>query len=159
MSNAQVAGSDSQGMRAWRGALVALGLAAGLSACAAHWPALHWPWTHRAAPAPQPVSVLSVEGAGAIVQYWDRNTLQVDLTAESGDGSAVLRAPHGWPIRLEFKVRPGSFGRLEVVGRDRVVFDVPAQGGPTVLPLAPAAYAPDTPQIAIRWSEAAGSER
>jgi hypothetical protein len=129
-----------------------LALSLALSACG-----MHWPWRHRAAPAPQPVHELAIEGAGNIAQYWDRNTLQVDLTGVTGEGNATLRAPHGWPVRLEFKVQPGGFGMLEVEALQRTVFEVPAQGAVAVLRLAPGSYAPDTPAITIRWSAAAGS--
>lgn len=132
-------------------------LCAGLSGCA-HRPHLHWPWKHHDPAAARPVSELSVEGSNGILQYWDRNTLQVDLTGVSGEGSAVLRAPHGWPVRLEFKVQPGSFGRLEVTGGQRSLFDVPASGKPAVLPLAPGTYSADTTQVVIRWSAAGDSE-
>ena len=57
-------------------------------------------------------------------------------------------------MRLEFRVQPGSFGRLEVVGAQRVVFAVPAQGAPLLLKLAPGAYRADTAQITLRWSAA-----
>jgi hypothetical protein len=120
---------------------------------------VHWPWKHRAPPPPPPVQELSIEGGAGIQQFWDRNTLQVDLTALSGEGTALLRPLHGWPIRLEFKVRPGSFAELETDGLQRAVFEVPATGKATILELAPGSYAPDTPQIAIRWRAAGGSER
>jgi hypothetical protein len=137
-----------------RAAALALTLAvcSGLTACG-----LHWPWKHRTPPAPQPVHELTIEGDGTIAQYWDRNTLQVDLTAVAGEGSATLRAPHGWPVRLEFRVQPGSFGMLEVEAAQRTVFEVPSQGPPAVLLAAPGSYVPDTAAIAIRWSAAAGS--
>jgi hypothetical protein len=132
---------------------VTLALCMSLAACG-----MHWPWRHRTPPAPQPVQELSVEGGAAIAQFWDRNTLLLDLTALSGEGEASLHAAHGWPVRLEFKVQPGSMAQLEVRGQLRTVFEVPAQGKPVVLKLAPGAYVPDTPQILIRWSAAGGLE-
>lgn len=91
-----------------------------------------------------------------ILQYWHRNTLQVDLSSQSGEGGAMLRpvSGHAWPIRIEFKVQPGSFANLEVVGAQRVVFEVPAQGAPVLFRLAPGSYAHDTAQITLRWSAA-----
>jgi hypothetical protein len=159
MLNPRVADQGRRNARALRIGIAAAVLAWTLPGCAMHWPTMHWQWTHRAPVAAQPVSELSVEGDERILQYWNRNALQVDLTGMAGEGSAVLRPTHGWPVRLEFKVQPGSFGQLEVVGSQRAVFDVPVQGKPTVLPLAPGSYALDTPQILIRWSAAAGSER
>jgi hypothetical protein len=123
-----------------------------LSACA-----IHWPWKHRPKPAPQPVHyVTAVSDGGSISEYWDRNTLQLDLTGLSGEGSATLNQIKsvGWPIRLEFLVRPGSFGRLEVIGAQRVVYEVPAQGANLVLKLAPGVYPADTASITLRWSAA-----
>jgi hypothetical protein len=120
----------------------------------------HWPWHHRHTP-PQAVHVVTLQSdnASGIVQYWDRNTLQFDLTALSGEGAATLTPVKsvGWPIRLEFKVRPGRFGRLEVIGVQRVVFDLPSQGKDLVLKLAPDAYLPETERITLRWSAAGDS--
>jgi hypothetical protein len=133
-------------------------LCLGLSGCAMHW---HWPWHHRPNPPPSPVHYVTVESdnAAAIFEYWDRNTLQFDLTALSGEGSATLSQIKsvGWPIRLEFLVRPGSFGVLEVAGAQRVVFEVPPSGKNLVLKLAPGAYLPDSASITLRWSAAADS--
>ena len=136
-------------------ALIAV-LSLSVSACA-----MHWPWKRRPLPSPQPVHEVTIvpDAAGApttIVQYWDRNTLQLDLTAASGEGGATLSAIKalGWPVRLEFRVQPGSIGRLEILGAQRVVFAVPAQGAPLLLKLAPGAYSADTPQITVRWSAA-----
>ena len=71
---------------------------------------------------------------------------------------SCARPGHAWPIRLEFKVQPGSFVHLEVTGLQRVVFEVPAQGAPVLFKLAPGAYVRDTAQITIRWRVADGSE-
>jgi hypothetical protein len=129
--------------------------------------ALHWPWMHRAAPAPRPVHDISIEApsgaqsqaAGMIAQYWDRNTLLLDLTALAGEGEVTLTPStvHGWPIRLEFRVQPGAIARLEVQASARVVFEVPAQGAPLVFKLASDAYGPHSAHITVRWSAADGS--
>jgi hypothetical protein len=114
-----------------------------LSACA-----IHWPWKHKPKPAPQPVHYVTVvPDAAPISEYWDRNTLQFDLTALSGEGSATLSQIKsvGWPVRLEFLVRPGSFGQLEVVGAQRVVYEVPTQGAANLIfKLASGVYPADT---------------
>ena len=148
-----------------RGAVIALCLAS--SACG-----VHWPWRHRSPPAPTPVHELSIEaadtgaaaaatGAAPIQQFWDRNTLLLDLTAQAGDSGVRLRpaSGHGWPVRLEFRVQPGRFAQLELDGQERVVFQVPAQGAPLVLKLGPGAYTRDTAQLTLRWSAADGSGR
>jgi hypothetical protein len=134
--------------------LSALALCAALTSCA-----VHWPWQHRAPPAPQPVQELSIQPQSGILQFWDRNTLLLDLSALSGEGTVTLSAAaaRGWPIRLEFRVRPGSMARLEVRGSERVLFEVPAQGAPMLFKLTPDAYVRGTPQITVRWSAADGS--
>jgi hypothetical protein len=149
--------STSQSMRAG----IVLALCVALTACG-----MHWPWRHRKPAAPPPAQELSLAAADGgvpapILQFWDRNTLQLDLTAVSGEGGAVLRPSpgHAWPIRLEFKVQPGRFVHLEVTALQRVVFEVPAQGAPVVFRLAPGTYVRDTPQITVRWSAADGSAR
>src|ERR1700733_16134335 len=54
---------------------VTLALCMSLAACG-----IPWPWRHRAPAAPQPVQELSIEGGAPIAQFWDRNTLLLDLT-------------------------------------------------------------------------------
>ena len=136
-------------------ALIAM-LSLNLSACA-----MHWPWKRRPAPPSQPVQQVTIVpdtsvAATPILQYWDRNTLLLDLTAARGEGSAIVTPIKalGWPRRLEFRVQPGSIGRLEVVGAQRVIFAVPSQGTALLLRLTPDAYRPDTGQITLRWSAA-----
>jgi hypothetical protein len=134
--------------------VVLLGLT--LSACA-----LHWPWHRRAPAPPQAVHAVTIapaapSGAVAVQQFWDRNTLLIDLSAVSGEGAVILTPIKelGWPIRLEFRVVPGSFARLEVEAAQRVVYAVASQGRPVILQLAPGSYLPDTPKITLRWSAA-----
>src|SRR6202167_857738 len=83
-----------------------------LSACA-----MHWPWKRRPVPPPQPVQQVSIVAdasgpAATILQYWDRNTLLLDLSGVGGQGGASITPIKalGWPIRLEFRVRPGTLG-------------------------------------------------
>ena len=134
---------------------------------AVHMPSLHWPWKHGAAVQPQSVKELAItmqSSAGAagrqpapIQQYWDRNALLLDLTQVSGDGGATLApaAAGEWPVRLEFRVHPGAFARLEVSGAQRLIFTVPAQGDSMVLKLDPGVYQFDTENVTLRWSAAA----
>ena len=147
---------DMRYANAGRSLALIAALSLNLSACAPH-----WPWKRRPPPPPQPVHELTIapDTAGAlaaITQFWDRNTLLLDLTAVGAEGGAVLTpiAASGWPVRLEFRVQPGNFARLEVLGAQRVVFAVPSQGAPLLLRLAPGVYHADTGQITVRWSAA-----
>ncbi|HEV7432319.1 MAG TPA: hypothetical protein VGN77_04690 [Steroidobacteraceae bacterium] len=136
--------------------LVLAAVAAGLGACS-H---LHnlWPW-HHAAAAPESATnelvVVAAEGmtAPVLAQTWDRNALRVELTALAGEGELRLRPSqgHGWPIRLEFAVRPGSFKHLEVRGEQRVTMSVPDAGAETVLPVPQGLYAPATPELTLHY--------
>lgn len=155
----------SRGLRGLRGRLMApLALVAALGVCAPAW-ALHWPWhhsAHRAAGSAASASVPAVHAidvtSSTVGQAWDRNSLLLDLTRQGGQGEVTLtRLPGaGWPMRLEFRVRPGAMARLEVQGAQRVVFSVPAHGAPLVLELDPGVYVTDTSHITLRWSAAAG---
>jgi hypothetical protein len=122
-----------------------------------HWRP-HWPWHHAPATAEPPVNELVVEGSpGAatpqLMQTWDRNTLRVSLERLAGEGELKLTPVqgHGWPIRLEFAVQPGSFQQLEVRGEQRVVLVVPATGGVAVLNVPQGLYASATQALTLRY--------
>lgn len=128
--------------------------AALLAACAS----LQLPWRKPPPAAPVPVSELIVEGvagqpAPTVLQYWDRNTLRVDLTMLAGSGSLQLRAqpPNGWPVRLAFTVRPGSFRTLQVRGAQRLQFAVAESGAPLTLLLPPGVYSVGSDSLSLRW--------
>jgi hypothetical protein len=130
-----------------------------LSACA-----VHWPWKHHRPkpPPPPPIHYVTVSNPwdGVIRQFWDRNTLKLDLTGLSGEGEAIVAPVEsvGWPVRLEFAVRPGSFTRLEVVAAQRVIYAVPGRGRIMILKLDPSALTPTTGSVTLQWSEVADSE-
>ena len=133
-----------------------IGLALGLSGCS-HMHNL-WPWHHAPAaaePAPNELVVATAQGVTppVLAQSWHRNALRVELTGLSGAGDLTLRpaAGHGWPIRLEFAVRPGSFKQLEVRGEQRVVLTVPDTGAVAVLAVPQGLYAPATTELALRY--------
>lgn len=145
-------------------ALAALLLVAGCShtprqesAHASHWHP-HWPWHHAPAAPEPPANELVVDAAAGssaptLMQAWDRNTLRVSLEGLAGAGELKLVPVqgHGWPIRLEFAVQPGSFQQLEVRGEQRVVLAVPATGGVAVLPVPQGLYAPTTQALTLRY--------
>jgi hypothetical protein len=132
-------------------------LAAALLSGCSHFSGMRWPWGHKSAAAPVAVNELtetSAGGAAAYPQYWKRNTLLVDLHEATQEGSLTLKPRAGtqWPVRLAFRVTPGSIGVLEVQGEERTIIPV-AQGGttPVDLELTPDIYRATTVQIKVRW--------
>lgn len=143
-------------------AAVLLASLAGCSHLHVPHPQLHaarlWPFHHKLAAAPEAVNELvaeSAEGLSAVsmAQYWDRNTLLVDLSAASGEGRVRLRPAAGtsWPVRMEFRVQPGSIARLQVQGAQRVSYVVPSAGSAVVLKLDAGVYTPRTAQLEVEW--------
>jgi len=118
---------------------------------------LHWPWHHPAPAPPAAVHELDVSGAptpDSYPQYWQRNTLLVDLSAASGSGSITLKPAAGssWPARLAFRVTPGAFGALEVHADQRVVLPITAAGAkPVDLELTPGVYTARSAQMTVSW--------
>ncbi|MCC7462175.1 MAG: hypothetical protein IT480_06890 [Gammaproteobacteria bacterium] len=139
--------------------VLALTLLAALLAGCSHLQASRlWPFHHKVAAAPEVVNELVAEAPEGVSlvstrQYWDRNTLLVDLGAASGVGSVRLRPAAGtsWPVRLGFRVQSGSVGRLEVEGAQRVSYVVPSSGGPVVLRLDPGVYTARTAALTVAW--------
>ena len=140
-------------------ACVALLLALSVSGCSSL--KSHWPWHHSAPPPPPPPAhALDITGAAAdsFPQHWQRNTLVVDLSAVSGSGSITLKPVEGvsWPLRLAFRVMPGSIGALEVHGAQRTILPITAAGTkPVDLELTPGIYTPATPQMTVAWGPSA----
>src|SRR5687767_3447388 len=139
-------------IRSMRPVLASLCLLA-LTACA------YMPWNKRAPAAPDPVNELTITGAdGApaqgFPQYWKRNTLVVDLQSASGTGSIGLKpnAAGSWPVRIAFRVMPGSIGLLEVQADQRMLLPVSREGTKAIdLELVPGVYTSKTPQITVKW--------
>jgi hypothetical protein len=107
-----------------------------------------------------PVHELDISGAASpdtYPQYWQRNTLLVDLSAAAGSGSITLKPGAGssWPVRLALRVTPGSIGVLEVHGAQRVTLPIattPAK--PVDLELTPGVYTASTPAVTVHWGPA-----
>ena len=140
------------------GFAVALG-AGMLTAGCSHFSAMHWPWTHQPAAPPVPVNEMIVttdSGAAApSPQYWKRNTLLIDLHDASQEGGVVVKPRPGgqWPVRVAFRVTPGSIGVLEVRGEERMLLPVAQAAGPPIdLELAPGVYIATTVQLKVHWS-------
>jgi hypothetical protein len=118
------------------------------------------PWSHKEPAAPRAVNELvelAADGVttNAFPQYWKRNTLVVDLlTAASTGGELTLKPKEGgkWPVRIAFRVMPGSVGLLEVQADQRLLMPVTREGTkPVDLELVPGVYTPKTPQITVKW--------
>jgi hypothetical protein len=140
----------------WGKAAGVLVLTTVLAGCShLHWP--QWPWRHKPTPPPEVHELDETSEGGAVAsfpQYWMRNTLIVDLQGASGTGSVTLkpREHTEWPIRVAFKVIPGSVGEIEVKGAQRVVLPITTTGTkPIVLELTPGTFSMKTPQMVVSW--------
>jgi uncharacterized protein (UPF0548 family) len=122
-----------------------------------------WPFGHGQKATAQPVTELLVElpeggPVPVVLQYWERDTLVLDLTNVAGTGRVTLRrqAEHSWPARLALRMAPRRFEMAEVRGATRVALPVSAAAGPPVtVELPPELYAADTPQLRLSWGAAA----
>jgi hypothetical protein len=144
------------GRSARRAAPAAVALALSLSSTGCGHLSAHWPWHHSPPPPPAPVHELDIGGAAAdsFPQYWKRNTLLVDLSAASGTGSITLKPAAGgsWPVRVAFRVTPGSIGVLDVrAAQQEILPIVPGGGKPVDLELAPGNYMATTPEMSVSW--------
>jgi len=144
--------------RAARAAVLTLTLA--LGACS-HLPHPHWPWHHHARTGPTAVDELVVTPTAGtslqVAQYWQRETLLIDLSAASGEGGITLQPrPDGaWPVRIALRVQPGRVGQLDVRAAQRMVLPVtPAGTHPVDLELPAGIYKVTTPQLTVAWGPA-----
>lgn len=132
--------------------LVAAGLLAS-SGCATV--KSHWPFGRAKAAAPAPVQELAVEAAAgsSVLQFWERNTLVIDLTAVAGSGELrLIRDPaRTWPVRVAMRMLPGRFEELEVQGAQRVLLPVAAGNGVVTAVLPAATYDKSTMALRLRW--------
>ena len=127
-----------------------------LSACATT--SKIWPFHKKPKPAPEAVhefDLVNADGTPAsFPQYWQRNTVVIDLSGISGSGNVAARLPADttWPVRVAVRVRPGSVQQLEIQGEERNVLAVSAEGTKLIdLELAPSVYTPKTAAIYISW--------
>jgi hypothetical protein len=134
--------------------IVALTLA--LSACGTM--SKMWPFGKKPKPGPEIVNEVELVNADGTTagypQFWQRNTLIIDLTDVSGSGNvaARLREETTWPVRVAVRVRPASVQQIEVRGEERNVMAVSPQGvKPIDLELEPSVFRPTTSAIYISW--------
>jgi len=92
----------------------------------------------------------------AFPQYWKRNTLVLDLQGAASAGKLVLkpREGAGWPMRLAFRVRPGTLGLIEVRAEQRMLIPVTREGSKAVdIELLPGVYTAKTEQLTLLWEQ------
>jgi hypothetical protein len=136
--------------------LILVACVLGLSACSTM--SKMWPFHRKAKPAPavvHEVNLVNADGSAASYpQYWQRNTLVLDLSGVGGTGTVTARLPDEttWPVRVAVRVRPGSVQQLEIQGEERNVLAVSNEGTKVIdLELAPTVYTPRTAAIYISW--------
>ena len=119
----------------------------------------YWPFGEAPEPAPRPVgelvvTVLPDSPQPVVLQFWERNTLVVDLQGAASHGQIVLSRREGqdWPARIGFRMSPTRFEQLEVRGAQRIVLPVAAGGADaTTVELPPGIFSADTAGIGVRW--------
>ncbi len=119
----------------------------------------HWPFDRSAPVAPLPVSELELKlpAAGSspvVLQFWERNTLVIDLAGVSSIGQVTLvrRAGNAWPTRLAVRMAPQRFAVLEVKGAQRVVLPVATAASTAVTAvLPPGIVDAATAALVISW--------
>lgn len=135
---------------------VSIALAIGLLAACGH-----MPWRAKPAPVPQAVNELMEVAAdgtatSAFPQYWKRNTLVIDMQGAASMGEFALRPRTGgeWPMRLAFRVRPGTLGLIEVRADQRMLIPVTREGSkPVDIELVPGVYTPKSEQLSVKWGQ------
>lgn len=134
-------------------------MAFGLAGCGTPGKLAFW---RKSVPAPEVAhEIVADPGPGAMAlslpQTWQRNAVRVDVSALASSGTLKIlpAAGHSWPIRLEFLARPGNFTRLQVVGDQRVLFSIPADGDAAVLKVPVGVYSSTTRQLVLTWNSGA----
>lgn len=142
-------------------ATVLLGALLTIAAGCSHLPDPHWPWHPKPVSRPDVVHELLITSPTgtdmAFPQYWQGNTLVVDMRLAGGQGSVVIKPREHtlWPVRMAFRVLPGQFGALEVRANQRVVLPITTAGTkPVDLELAPGVFIMKSPQMSVAWGPA-----
>ena len=117
----------------------------------------HWPFGRARDAAPEPVRELTVQVAGdqmpIVLQFWERNTLIIDLQSAPAAGSIKLAREEGhrWPARLAVRMSPARFEVVEVRGAQRVVLPVSAGTGTVTAELPASTYNEGTAALTVSW--------
>jgi hypothetical protein len=127
-----------------------------LSACAGMRPI--WPFGKAAVAAPQPVHELEIVAPAdpakpVVLQFWERNTLVVDLQAVAAAGQVQLARQAGgmWPARLALRVMPGRFDAIEIRGGQRLLAPVSTGATPVTIEVPGSIYDARTELLTIKW--------
>jgi hypothetical protein len=141
------------------GAFLLLGLAcvAAFAGCATV--KSYWPWLEQPAAAPQPVRELNVDvpadmAMPVVLQFWERNTLVIDLQQVPPAGQIMLtrEGDRAWPVRIAFRMSPARFATLQVRGAQRIVLPLATGDGAVVQAELPvSAYDRDTKALQVSW--------
>ena len=118
-----------------------------------------WPWGGQQEAAPQPVRELVVTvpadmAVPVVLQFWERNTLVVDLQGVSTSGQIRLSPEEGnaWPARVAFRMSSSRYQQLEVRGEQRIVLVVAGEdGAPATAELPPGIVGPETMALTVSW--------
>lgn len=118
-----------------------------------------WPWGGQQAAAPEPVHELVVTvpadmAVPVVLQFWERNTLVVDLQGVSTSGQIRLSRKEGmaWPARVAFRMTSTRYKQLEVRGEQRIVLVVAGEdGAPVTAEIPPGILGPDTVALTVSW--------
>jgi hypothetical protein len=137
--------------------LACTGLVAALSGCSSM--SSLWPWGGQQAAAPEPVHELLVTfpadiAVPVVLQFWERNTLVIDLQGVSTSGQFRLSRKEGnaWPARVAFRMTSMRYQQLEVRGEQRIVLVVAGEdGAPVTAELPPGIIGPDTVALTVSW--------
>jgi hypothetical protein len=119
----------------------------------------YWPWHKAPAAAPQPVRELNVSvpadmAMPVVLQFWERNTLVLDLQQVPPTGQFILTRDGDklWPVRIAFRMSPSRFETLQVQGAQRIVLPLSTSGDGIVQAELPAsAYDKDTQSLRVSW--------
>jgi hypothetical protein len=117
----------------------------------------HLPFAKARMPVPEPVSELELQlpaggSAPGVQQFWERNTLVVDLQGAPASGQVTLvrRTDRNWPARMAVRMT-SQIEVVEVRGAQRILLPVSAGTGAVTAELPPGVYDQATARITLSW--------
>ncbi|MDR2215470.1 MAG: hypothetical protein LBE59_06485 [Nevskiaceae bacterium] len=117
------------------------------------------PWGAAPAATVEPVHELQVTVPAdrpmpVVLQFWERNTLVVDLQGAAASGQIRLSRQEGrqWPVRIGFRMSATRIQQLEVRGDQRIVLSVAGRdGAPVTAQLPVGVVGAGTPSLTVSW--------